>query len=163
MGLMIGGSAEFSLTPSNKTTIRLEGLYVQKGWKEEGDILGIAYDETGIIDELVVAPFLVLRFPGESLTPFIQAGPELGFNLTAKGKVEAMGIEETADLEDWASTNFGINIGGGFAIPSGSGEVILDARYNLGLTNMYTGEGDFTTKTNGIQFMVGYAFGVPEK
>jgi hypothetical protein len=168
MGLLLGGTMEFSLSQSNKTMLRLEGLYVQKGWKEEGDMYipgwgTVSYEGTASIDELVLAPFLVLRFPSEGMTPFLQFGPELGFNLSAKAKAEAEGESETDDIEDWSSTNFGINIGGGIAVPSGKGEVIFDARYNLGLMNMYTGNDDYTVKTNGIQFLVGYNFSVPTK
>jgi hypothetical protein len=138
-------------------------LYVQKGWKESGSILGYDWESTSMIDELVLAPFLVFRFPSETMTPFLQVGPELGFNLAAKYKWESTGDSGTEDYENWSSTNFGINIGGGIAVPSGKGEVIFDARYNLGLMNMYTGDGDLTIKTNGIQFLVGYNFSMPAK
>jgi hypothetical protein len=163
MGILFGGTMEFSLTKSNKTTLRLEGLYVQKGWKESGTTFGYDWDGTAMVDELVLAPFLVFRFPSDKMTPFIQAGPELGFNLAAKYKLEAGGDSETDDFEDWSSTNFGINIGGGIAVPSGKGEVVFDARYNLGLMNLYTGDGDWNVKTNGIQFLIGYNFSVAEK
>lgn len=167
-GLIIGGSMEFSLSQSNRTTLRLEGLYVQKGWKEEGSIFfpgygNLDYTGTASIDELIVTPFLVLRFPSEQITPFLQVGPELGFNLSAEAEAKAAGTSASDDIKDWSSTNFGINIGGGIAIPSGKGEVILDARYNLGLMNMYTGNADWTARTNGIQFLVGYNFSVPQK
>jgi hypothetical protein len=167
LGFMFGGNAEFSLSSSNKTTLRLEGLYVQKGWIETATIsvFNVLYDYEGTfyVDELVLAPFLVLRFPSENMTPFLQGGPELGLNLSAKGRIEIDGESETDDIADWSSTNFGINIGGGVAIPSGSGEVVIDARYNLGLMNLYSGSGDWTIKTNGIQLCVGYNFSVPTK
>jgi hypothetical protein len=169
LGLMFGGVGDFSLSQSNTTTLRLELLYVQKGWKESG--LATFYslqdgyymanaDITYSVDELVIAPFLVLRFPSEGVTPFIQGGPELGFNLGAKYKVDSQGQSESSDFPNWSSTNFGINIGGGIALPAGDGEVVFDARYNLGLVNLYTGSADYSVKTNGIQFLVGYNFRV---
>jgi hypothetical protein len=166
-GFILGGTAEFSLTPSNKTTIRVEGLYVQKGWKESMQILYdgyfIDYEGSASVDELVLAPFLVLRFPSQGVSPFLQGGLELGFNLSATGKMEAGGESVSGVLMDWSGTNLGFNIGGGVAVPSGKGEVVFDVRYNLGLTNMYTGSGTGTIKTNGIQLCVGYNFSVPTK
>lgn len=163
LGFLFGGTGEFSLSKTNTTTIRLELLYAQKGWKESATLyypnLGyVDYEGTVSVDELVVAPFLVLRFPSGGVTPFIQGGPELGFKLSGKVKAEIAGLSASEDIQNWSSTNFGINIGGGIAVPAGQGEVVFDARYNLGLTNMYTGSGDYTVKTNGIQFLVGYNF-----
>lgn len=156
-GFMFGGSVEFFLSPSNKTTLRLEGLYVQKGWKESGDLVN--YEATYSLDELVLAPFLVLCFPSREITPFIQVGPECSVNLSARGKMEINGRSWTADIRDWSSVNCSLNFGGGFAIPSGEGEVVIDARYNLGLIDLFEDE-DWSIKTNGIQFLVGYNFTV---
>lgn len=170
LGFIFGGSAEVAMTPSNKTLIRLEALYVMKGCKINGDVsdgFGNKYDyeQTNTINELVLAPFLVFRFPSEGYTPFIQIGPELGLNVTAKYDYDVSDLDYTdkGDIEDWSSTNFSLNIGGGVAFPSGEGEIVADVRYNLGLTNGYTGDDDVTAKTNGIQFLIGYNFGVASK
>jgi hypothetical protein len=166
-GIMVGGSVEIPLTPTNKLTLRGEALYVMKGSKISGSILGVDTKSTIAVDELVLAPFLVFRFPSQGFTPFLQFGPELGLNVTHKIKVEAtangQSASETDNLDDWGSTNFGINIGAGAAIPAGRGEVLFDVRYNLGLANMYTGPGTGTDKTNGIQILIGYNFTVPKK
>lgn len=165
-GLAIGGNIEFALTSSNKVTIRGDVMYVMKGTKitEEDASTNTNLETTIKVDELVVAPFLVFRFPSGGVTPFLQAGPEVGFNVThkynVKGTAFGENVDESGDIEDWASTNFGINLGGGIAIPAGKGEVVFDARYNLGLTNMYTGDFDGTIKTNGIQLLAGYNFSV---
>ena len=159
-GFMFGGSVEFSLSSTNKTTLRLEGLYVQKGWKESGDLVN--YEATYSLDELVLAPFLILRFPSRGITPFIQVGPEYSVNLSARGKMEINGRSWTADIRDWSSTNFSLNFGAGFAIPSGKGEVVIDTRYNIGLVDLFKDE-DWSIKTNGIQLCVGYNFSVPTK
>jgi hypothetical protein len=164
-------------------------MYVQKGTKvkvseegseeEGGYYYNYKYESTASIDELVIAPFFTVRFPSGKVTPFLRGGPELGINLSAKSKweetietnvpyMESGSESGTEDIEDWSSTNFSLNIGGGIAIPSGKGEIVIEARYNLGLLNMDTyeeqpGEEDTTIKTNGIQFLVGYNFAVPMK
>jgi hypothetical protein len=162
-GIGIGGDVEFSLTPTNKITLRTDVMYMMKGAKDKGTLLGYDYTATYKVDEIVVAPFLVFRFPSGGATPFLQVGPELGLNVTKKVSVEAAGVTASGDISDWSGTNFGLNLGGGVAVPTGKAEVVFDARYNLGLTNMYTGSGGGTIKTNGIQFLVGYNFSVPAK
>ncbi|RPH95218.1 PorT family protein [candidate division KSB1 bacterium] len=167
VGVMIGGSIEMPLTASNKITLRGELLYVSKGWKEEGDYVWfgtpVEYEGTASVDEIDIAPFLVFRFPSGKMTPFLQVGPELGLNLSAKAKAETNGASDTDDIKDWSGMNLGLNLGAGIAVPAGNGEVVFDARYNLGLMNCYTGDNDYTVKTNGIQFLVGYNFSVPER
>ena len=165
IGVMLGGVGEVSLNAQNTILGRGEFLDVQKGWKEEGEILGYDYEATANIGEIVLAPSLVFRFPSNGFTPFISGGLELGLNLSAKGEIEFPELDESDkdDIDDWSSTNFGLNIGVGGAIPSGKGEVTLEARYNLGLSNMYTGDDDYTVKTNGIQLIIGYMFSVATK
>jgi hypothetical protein len=163
-GIAVGGNIEFALTPSNNLTIRGEAMYEMKGTKTSGTIQGVDWKGTVSVDEIVLAPFLVIRFPSQGFTPFLQAGPELGLNVTHKVKTEATGYaSSTDDLKDWSGVNFGLNIGAGIALPAGNGEVIFDARYNLGLKNMYTGSESLTDKTNGIQLLIGYNFKVPTK
>lgn len=186
-GFMIGGSGELSISPSNTMTIGADVMYVQKGTKVsdeaseqvDGYYVNYKYESTASIDELVIAPFFAVRFPSGKVTPFLRGGPELGINVSAKEKYERTfetdipGYESgsesgTDDIENWSSTNFSLNLGGGIAIPSGKGEIVIEARYNLGLLNMDTykeeaGEEDTTVKTNGIQIMVGYNFSIPMK
>jgi len=181
LGVVIGEVIEFPLTETKQTAfiLRLEGLYVQKGFKESPskEEPGYEYEATWAVDELVLAPFAVLRIPMQGVTPFVQAGPELGIRISGVVKVEETypdyeGVSHSETdksyLENWSHTNFGLNIGGGVAVPAGKGEVVFDVRYNLGLTNMHTykeepGEEDTTVKTNGIQIMVGYNFSIPTK
>lgn len=167
VGVMLGGVGEVSLNDKNTLIGRGSVLYVQKGWKEEGLVLidGDLYDYEGTasIEELVLAPSLCVRFPSQSMTPFIVGGLELGMNLSAKGEIEIEGFSGEDDFEDWSSTNLGLNIGAGAVVPSGKGEIVLEISYNLGLSNMYTGDEDGSTKTNGIQLSVGYLFSSPTK
>lgn len=164
-GIMLGGFAEMSFNSKNTILGRGSVMYVQKGWKEEFDFFGDHYESTASVDELVLAPSIVVRFPSKGFTPFIQGGLELGLNLNAKAKDEWAGQSDTYDLENWSSTNIGFNIGAGGAIPSGKGEIIIDLNYNIGLSNMYTGDyaEDFSLWTNGIQLTLGYLFSVPTK
>lgn len=150
-GFIAGAMAEIPISPTGTLAVRTELLYVQKGTEYT------LQDEDGTLrtDELVLAPFLVFRLPLAKVTPFLQAGPEFGFNTFAKedyaGQKESIGPH-------WRDNNFSINLGAGVMIPALGSDLTLDFRYNLGLTDMSEGRGNIKTRTNGIQLLLGYNF-----
>jgi len=80
----------------------------------------------------------------------IQAGPQIGFILDAEGGTDGL-----------KSSNFGINFGAAYELAGG---FFVDARYNLGLSDISDIEvdpifsGDVSLKTKGFQLGVGYRF-----
>jgi opacity protein-like surface antigen len=80
----------------------------------------------------------------------IQAGPQIGVLLDAEGGTDGL-----------KSSNFGVNFGAAYELAGG---FFVDARYNLGLSNIADVEvdpdfgGDFSLKTKGFQLGVGYRF-----
>jgi hypothetical protein len=170
-GLIVGGSVEIygassSLLPH--LGLRLEALYVQKGWKDQvmrtdnsGNELGWGTFGTVHVDELVVSPLLVLRVPVGGVAPYVLAGPEAGFNLSNKEKLASGGT--WSDAYHWKkSPNFGLNAGAGIAFKQWIGELSAEVRYNLGLTNMTEANSVFVSKikTNGLQVFLGYSINV---
>ncbi|MFZ5433626.1 MAG: porin family protein [Calditrichota bacterium] len=150
-GFMAGVMAEIPVSPTGGLAIRTDVLYVQKGAEFT------LYNESGklLTDELVIAPFLVFRLPIPQFTPFLQAGPEFGFNTLAKQERDG----SKANIGPyWKDNNVSINLGGGINIPAGPSDLTLDFRYNLGIVDVSTGIGDKKTKTNGIQILLGYNF-----
>ncbi|MBU0508662.1 PorT family protein [bacterium] len=149
-GFIAGAMGEIPVSPGGALAVRTELLYVQKGAKFTQQ----SKDGKLLTDELVLAPFLVFRLPTPQITPFLQAGPEFGFNTLAKKDYDG-----TKDIgPHWKNNNFSINLGGGVMIPALGSDLTLDFRYNLGLVDMSLGQGDFKTKTNGIQLLLGYNF-----
>jgi opacity protein-like surface antigen len=78
----------------------------------------------------------------------IQAGPQLGILVDAEGGTDGL-----------KSSNFAFNFGAAYELTGG---FFVDARYNLGLSNIADevdpGFGDFSVKTKGFQLGVGYRF-----
>lgn len=139
-------------------------MYVQKGWKYENSPICKA---TISADEIVIAPFIVLRFPpvlSGKITPFFQIGPEIGFNLGYDVEwscdVSLLNSYNTSPMP-WNDINLSMNFGLGVAIPMGKSELILDYRDNLGLVDMM--EWREPVKTKGLQFFIGYSFSIPGK
>lgn len=79
----------------------------------------------------------------------LQAGPQLGFMLNAKTEV---GNVKSDVKDNFKTVDFGLGFGAGYVTTSGFG---IDARYNLGLSNI--NENDAVKSTNrGFQLGVFY-------
>jgi opacity protein-like surface antigen len=156
-GFAAGVQADVALIPT--MSIRTDVLYVQKGSKFTTPTTS---DGKLKLDEFVIAPFWVLRFPLPKIIPFFQIGPEVGLNTLAKS--EAGGTSALVG-PNYKKSDFSLNIGAGIILPFMSNDLTLDARYNLGLADLNKGSvntsnGTITpkTKTNGIQIFLGYNF-----
>lgn len=142
---------------------RVEALWVDKGWMEDAVVAGRTVDRAVSIKELALAPF-VLLYLGDAqfgTAPFLQVGPDIGFSMSNLSRTDT-DPATFSENEDWAGLNFGLNFGGGVSFRAGMGKLVLDARYNLGLTSMNDAPAPFDADvvTNGIQFLVGYDFSV---
>jgi hypothetical protein len=80
---------------------------------------------------------------------YINAGPSIGMALGNKDKIEAL---YGAKVEKF---NFGLQMGGGIAIPFGKGSFLIDGRYALGLTDV--NKGPAKAKNRGFMATIGYA------
>lgn len=90
---------------------------------------------------------------------FVEAGPQIGFLLSAKDEYDSptSGEDDIKDLIK--STDFGANIGLGYQFDNG---LNIGARYNLGLTNINDVEDspgfDFKNQNSVLSLGVGYKF-----
>jgi hypothetical protein len=175
-GLTAGGSFEWIPKAQSRHVhagIRLDVLYVQKGWKdqfqqsdENGRELGWLTDQTVYLNEFVMAPLLILRYPASALTPYLLIGPEAGFKHSAivKHNYDGWGDHSLG----WNGTNFGFNAGVGGAMKLHWGELSAELRYYLDWTDLPTSNSytnahvinDNSAHTNGLQLLLGYSFDV---
>ncbi|KAB1231878.1 porin family protein [Chryseobacterium viscerum] len=80
---------------------------------------------------------------------YVNAGPSIGFLMGESDKIKAAyGKTKTID--------FGVQMGAGIAIPAGPGKMIIDGRYNLGLSNISDEKG-VDVKNRGFTVSLGYA------
>ena len=83
----------------------------------------------------------------------IKAGIQPGFMVSAKAKQG----DASADIKDYCKKfDFAIPVGVSYEIAN----VVIDARYNIGLTKTMKGDGVEKTKNSVFQFTVGYKFGL---
>nr|MBP8157732.1 PorT family protein [Flavobacterium sp.] len=101
---------------------------------------------------------LMLKYYPESKF-FLEAGPQVGFLTSAKLKVNVTGYgSDTQNIDDaFKSIDFGLNLGAGYNI---SKHATINARYNLGLTNVGENEPGVDSKVLNrvLAISIGYVF-----
>ena len=81
----------------------------------------------------------------------IDFGPQVGFNVYSKYTIEDM---KAVDLKDGTKgVDFGVGLGGTYNLTD---KAFVQARYNMGLTNVF--EGDADCKNGNIQLAFGMKF-----
>jgi len=162
-GLAFGVAVTVSLdrasvdTPGFFLDAQSELLYAAKGTNldRDGETLGAYHLGYIEIPLLARAGYRV----NPNLAPYLLFGPELGILLTAE--LENSRGEFSDTKEGLATTDFGLVFGGGVAIDIAAikGAINVDARYDLGLTDINdTGANGFV-KNRAFFVMLGYQYG----
>ena len=162
-GFHVGGFVEVKLT--DKFSVQPELLYSMQGAKLEysvSDEFSSASDKQdiklGYLNIPIMAKYYVI--PGLS----IEAGPQVGFLLSAKSKYattyfvgEELSESGEEDIKDDSkSVEFGFNFGAGYEFTE---NIFVQARYNLGLTSFSENAvNEFDPKNGVFQISLGYKF-----
>lgn len=137
--------------------IQPELLYVTRGFETE-DVDGTAQLKADYIEVPILA--VVPLSLGAGLSPYLMAGPSFAFKAGCSLEGESEGVEVDIDCEDAGfdlkSTDIGATIGGGLEFPMGPGALLIEGRYNFGLTNIADAE-DADVKTRTAAVMAGYS------
>jgi len=156
-GFHAGVVAEFKL--SENFSIQPELLYSQMGakFKDSGSFGGFSYsyEQTSKFDYLSL-PILAKYYVLEGLS--IEAGPQVGYLLSAKNEVkgDSEDVLASGDVKDGSkSVDFGVAGGLAYDLPIG---VFFQARYYAGLSNVNDNDGDLDVKNSALQISVGYKF-----
>jgi hypothetical protein len=138
----------FSLQP--------EILYVMKGLDGGIERSSIVVDYSAHFDYVEIPVLAKFTLAGKSrFTPYFFAGPGVGINLAADVDIESADEgtgESQIGSSDWSGimnkTEFTFSFGGGCRYAIGLGGITADARFDLGLSNVYSG-GEVTTEIGG--------------
>lgn len=152
VAFFFGGFAELCVT--DEFSVQPELLYSMQGAKyseSEG------YDGKFKFDYLNI-PVMGRYYVSDAFS--IEAGPQIGFLLSAKDEYDLIGGGESGeeDVKDWvSSTDFGANVGLGYQFENG---LNLGARYYLGLSNIndFDGSDDYKNQNGVLQISVGFRF-----
>ncbi len=158
--LHAGAVAEIMI--SDEFSFQAELLYSAQGAKSDyiETIDGVTFRYTSINLEYINVPLLAKFYIVEGLS--LEAGPQVGFLLTADREFEKTnnGETETGEkdiLDEIKGIDFGLNFGLAYKLESG---IFLAARYNLGLSNIndLTESDDLKNQNRVIQVSAGYFF-----
>lgn len=153
MKIGLAGGA-FVNIPINETfSVQPELLYSMEGNLQKYEEMGVDV-KTSYNLSYINIPVLV-QYNASGF--YAETGPQIGFLMSAKGKVEVDG-EEVADediKESLKSINVSWAIGLGYKLKSGIG---FGARYNLGLTSIADAD-DTKVTSSGFHVGISYTFG----
>ncbi len=155
MKVGFAGGAFFAYDLHPYFRLQFQGQYVQKGAQETVDDVTVK-DKVDYI-ELLLPLTLTIPIEDSKIEPRIFAGPSIGFLMSCKFTAEGQSV----DCKDiTSSTDYGVFFGAGLDFMVGSGAIMLDAWYNLGLANINDDDDrdTFSVKTQTIQIMAGYRF-----
>jgi hypothetical protein len=157
IGLNLGAFAEISL--SDKFIFQPELLFSSQGAKSEESDNNFSIEQTLKFNYLNMP--LMIKFAASDKFA-LEFGPQLGFLLSAKSKFEETfdgeSISEEEDIKEFfKSIDFGLNFGASFDVAE---NIMIGARYNLGLSDITDGEDSEDNKVQNavFSFSVGYRF-----
>jgi hypothetical protein len=178
-GFTLGISYQFAIT--EQFYIQPEFNFVKKGALLD---LDISQGGTTVQGEIKLAldyleiPVLAKAYFGTDTKFFLMAGPSIGYGVGGKGKYKLtitdpnlgtvsdsgsipvkFGESSEGDLAFENRIDLGLNFGAGVLIAN---KVFIDARYNLGLSNL-SGDNDDPSKNRGFQFTVGVPLAINQK
>ena len=149
IGLAAGVEGEYQV--SDIFSLSLGAIYSQQGNKIDKTIAGQSFKYTNKLDYVNVPVMAnVYVVPGLA----VKLGVQPGFNVNSKGKAVANTVIGSTDKSfelDAKSVDFSIPVGLSYEYKG----VVLDARYNWGLTKV--GDGS-DSKNSVFQFTLGYKF-----
>jgi hypothetical protein len=159
VNIHIGGFAEIML--NKKLAFQPELLYSAQGAKFDylfDDGAGTLYDTENTFKlSYINIPLMIKYYPESKF--FFEAGPQVGFLTSAKLKVNVTGFgSDTQNIDEaFKSIDFGLNLGAGYNI---SKHATINARYNLGLSNIGENESGDNSKvlSRVLSVSVGYIF-----
>jgi hypothetical protein len=163
MGVAAGISISYDLLPG--ITLQPELLYVQQGGRwdinilDGGSIVGNG-ELTWQLNYLQVPVLARVNLPVVgAFLPTLIAGPALSIKTASTYETEQDGsLVSSGDLDDIKSTDLSLILGLGFKVGAGPAGFVVDARYNLGSSNLNDTDADVTINNRGFQVLAGFQF-----
>jgi hypothetical protein len=163
------GGAFLNYAFNEHFSLQPELLYTQKGVRDNLYYGFISIDLTASFDYVELPVLAIYSFTEmRGFRPFLYGGPNVSFTISSELELSASVLSGAIDFSSLTHvTDFGLVAGGGFEYPFGKGNLVVDARFQRGFTNVILSgdfeiDGDTQTideddfKNYGFAFMVGY-------
>jgi hypothetical protein len=155
-GLNAGAFLNLGINPA--VSFQAEILFSQKGarWTGTNPWFGDV-EVTAALDYFEFPILLKLSWPVPGRTvPSIMFGTYFATKLSATGTLDIAGVSTSADIDDVESSDYGLVFAAGLDFLVGTGRIVLDGRYSLGLTTV--DEAGLDMKNSTWSISVGYSF-----
>lgn len=158
LGLTLGVAGTKEL--ENNLSLRGELVFTMKGGKSEDTFGGDTYVAWLNLNYIEIPVLLQYDFTTEeSLSPWVQAGPAISYNLSAKGKSEVNGDTSEEDIGDnIKAIDFSIVVGAGIRTKIIDQKASFGLRYVFGLTSIDDSGDDDDVKNSAISLIASYEF-----
>jgi hypothetical protein len=138
-GYVAGLGLGIPVTADNFFVIQPEILYIQKGANFSTNGTSARVGNTYI--NYAELPILAkINFGGESFRAYVNGGPSIAYALFGRtnqnGALVDVKFGDDADVTFNNRIDFGLQFGGGIGFKAGPGDILLDLRYGLGLSNL---------------------------
>jgi len=157
VGFLFGGVAQFGL--SDMFSIQPEVLYYQKGYVQEFEASAGGFDLTVTWNYLEVPVLLKANFgDSDKLNYYEGIGPSMGYALDAT--FDDGTNKEDIDFEqgELSRLDWSLALDAGVNVPAGSGSLMLNLRYMLGISNIKDSPDPGDAKHRGIEVSIGDLF-----
>lgn len=163
IGFIGGVSGSFRL--ASRWAIQVDGLFVQKGGRENNDMdLEDAFDDELSLEYIEFPLLLKFAFTEEGTRPEIFVGPSFAYELSCKFDTFPEGVSDPIDCAEAGlqtrSLDVGVAFGADVEIPLGSGHFVIDGRGIVGLSSFDDSEANLDFRNRILALMVGYRFGL---
>jgi len=156
-GVNFGARLSATFTPN--FGVILGALFSQKGMSttEQGVTVGFNFN---YIDFPLLAQYALPTSETGKVSVHFAAGPAIGLRVTCKLTGEQSGSSVSVDCADVGadikSVDLGVMALAGLDIQAGSGSVIVDVAYDLGLTDINSTSDGGSIKNRNLYVMAGY-------
>ena len=159
-GFIGGGFLKWS--SSERFSLQLDVLYVQKGGEENTDKTPEDPEDQFYVDYLEIPLLFKLALATTGLRPEIYAGPSVAFELSCTYDAFPDGQSAPVDCAqigiETRSVDVGVAFGADLEIPLGSGHLVIDGRGIVGLASIDASDEDLDIRNRILALMVGYRF-----
>lgn len=163
-GIRVGGFCSFDIAEGLQ--LQPEIYYTRKGASYEycGKYYTLDYSISGNLQLDYIEIPLLVKYQARigTLSPFLFTGPYLAFKTSARGGMTLAisgfdAVSESGPIEEIKPIDLGMVFGAGVRWPLGEVDLIFDARYSLGLSNLSDGLNE-EMKNDAFSFLAGIAF-----
>jgi hypothetical protein len=134
-GFVGGLGFSIPVTADNFFAIQPELLYIQKGAKFNSNLSTTRVGDT-YINYFELPVLAKINFGGESFRLYVNGGPSVSYALFGRTNNTDIEFGDGADVSFNNRIDLGLQFGGGIGFKAGPGDILLDARYGLGMSNL---------------------------